>query len=283
LVVGADGVIGFYARRSHQVVDVPHCTLLAPELQPVLDAVRRSVRELPAGAEIDLQVGREGVHAAIRLPVGAATAQPEGETLFKVWRAAGVVGMRLTGPRGARAFGAPDVDIAGTGEDPLRIPAGGFAQVGRAANAALVAAVMEAVGSQPGAVLELYAGSGNFTRALAARAVRLTAGDADREAVARGRRSVPRASWSLGPPSAGDTDADTVVVDPPREGLDGANLAAAAAARRRLVYVSCDPQTLARDAARLAAKGLVLRRAVALDLMPHTFHVEVVAVFERAT
>jgi 23S rRNA (uracil1939-C5)-methyltransferase len=45
--------------------------------------------------------------------------------------------------------------------------------------------------------------------------------------------------------------------------------------------VSCDPQTLGRDASRLAESGLRLRRAVALDLMPQTFHVEVVATFER--
>jgi 23S rRNA (uracil1939-C5)-methyltransferase len=47
------------------------------------------------------------------------------------------------------------------------------------------------------------------------------------------------------------------------------------------VYVSCDPQTLARDARKLQAAGLNLRAAVGLDLMPHTYHVEVVATFDR--
>jgi 23S rRNA (uracil1939-C5)-methyltransferase len=74
---------------------------------------------------------------------------------------------------------------------------------------------------------------------------------------------------------------ETVVVDPPREGLDAANLALARLARRRLVYVSCDPQTLGRDAQRLREAGLRLQRAVALDLMPQTYHVEVVASFGR--
>ena len=158
------------------------------------------------------------------------------------------------------------------------MPAGGFAQVGRAANAALVTAVLEALGEPPGAIVELYAGSGNFTRHLAARwPGRVHASDGDPAAVARGRANAPGATWSARPPSAA---ADTVLLDPPREGADRAHLEVAARARR-VVYVSCDPQTLGRDARLLAASGFRLIRAVPLDLMPQTFHVEVVALFER--
>ena len=95
---------------------------------------------------------------------------------------------------------------------------------------------------------------------------------------ARGKHVAPKAAWALRPQSVA---ADTVVLDPPREGADKPNLDAALKARRRVVYVSCDPQTLARDARRLDAAGLKLSSAVALDLMPQTFHVEVVAVFDR--
>jgi 23S rRNA (uracil1939-C5)-methyltransferase len=162
----------------------------------------------------------------------------------------------------------------------LRIPAGAFAQVSREANAALVRELLAALGDSPGRILELYAGSGNFTRHLVTRSTQVTATDADRDAVARGRAQVPRARWlERGPQAA---DADTVVADPPREGFDLENLALAGRAGRRLVYVSCDPQTLARDAGRLVEHGLRLTRAVALDLMPQTFHVEVVATFDRA-
>jgi 23S rRNA (uracil1939-C5)-methyltransferase len=48
-----------------------------------------------------------------------------------------------------------------------------------------------------------------------------------------------------------------------------------------VVYVSCDPQTLSRDARRIAAAGFRLTRALAIDLMPQTFHVEVLAAFDR--
>jgi tRNA/tmRNA/rRNA uracil-C5-methylase (TrmA/RlmC/RlmD family) len=110
-------------------------------------------------------------------------------------------------------------------------------------------------------------------------ATAVVASDGDDAAVARGRHNVPKARWSVAPPH--DVLPDTVLLDPPRAGMDGAHLAAALRARHRIVYVSCDPQTLGRDAASLRAEGFVLRRALALDLMPQTFHVETVAVFER--
>jgi len=140
--------------------------------------------------------------------------------------------------------------------------------------------VREAVGPSPGAVIELYAGSGNLTRHLVrAGATSVAASDGDPAAIARGAKNVPEATWSLRPPAG---EVDTVVLDPPREGADKAHLAVAARARRRVVYVSCDPQTLARDMRALRAAGFELKAAVALDLMPQTFHVEVVATFDRA-
>ena len=97
----------------------------------------------------------------------------------------------------------------------------------------------------------------------------------------RGRRNVPEADWRPAAALPDRLEVDTVLVDPPREGLDARHLALAAGARSRLVYVSCDPQTLARDAARLRAGGWRLAGARAFDLMPQTHHVEVVAWFDR--
>jgi 23S rRNA (uracil1939-C5)-methyltransferase len=140
---------------------------------------------------------------------------------------------------------------------------------------------LDAVGPAPGIVQELYAGSGNFTRHLLGRATAVYASDGDPAAVARGQRNAPGAAWDRRPQTP-NPEPDTVVLDPPREGADRAHLAAAARARRRIIYVSCDPQTLGRDARALVAAGFQLTGAVALDLMPQTFHVEVVATFDRA-
>jgi 23S rRNA (uracil1939-C5)-methyltransferase len=159
------------------------------------------------------------------------------------------------------------------------VPAGGFAQVGRLGNAALVAAACAAVGPSPGLVLELHAGSGNFTRHLVPRARAVVASDGDEAARARGRRNAPGARWvddvaAIARETRGDPD--TVFVDPPRAGLDAIAMAWALRARRQVVYVSCDPQTLGRDVRTLVAGGFRLESAVALDLMPQTHHVEVV-------
>ena len=144
-----------------------------------------------------------------------------------------------------------------------------------------MAAVGQAIGDAPGRVLELYAGSGNFTRLLVARADSVIASEADAQALARGRANVPEADWRLPAEVPPTLTVDTVLVDPPREGLDARSLALAGSARGALVYVSCDPQTLGRDARRLAEHGLRLVSARALDLMPQTHHVEVVARFQR--
>ncbi len=275
LAVGPGGTLGFRARRAHDIVDVPACPLFGAELARALPALRGTARGLAAGVELDVQAGNDGVHVNVAHadPTSAAHARREIDRLG----AAGVVGLSLAGKP---TLGRPDVDVAEPGSPPLRVPADGFAQVGRAGNAALVAAVLGAVGPAPGAVLELYAGSGNFTRhLLRVGATSLVASDGDPAAVRRGMRNVPEAIWTLKIPVPGG-ELGTVVLDPPREGADRAHLEAASRARR-IVYVSCDPQTLGRDARLLRAAGFELTGAVALDLMPQTFHVEVVATFDR--
>jgi 23S rRNA (uracil1939-C5)-methyltransferase len=257
---GARRAIGFHAWRSRDIVDVPACPLLGPMLSAALPRVREWASAAPPGTEVMVQAGRDGV--VVKSGTRSLTL--------------------LLEPPSSRNAEEGTVDIAEPGSPPLRIPADAFAQVGMEGNRALVAALLEALGEQPGKVLELYAGSGNFTRHLVRRSPEVWASDTDGAAVARGKRLVPDARW-IGPPpwSEAQPVADTVVVDPPREGLDPAGLAAAAAAQQRLVYVSCDPQTLGRDARLLGEVGLALERVVALDLMPQTYHVEVIATFRR--
>jgi 23S rRNA (uracil1939-C5)-methyltransferase len=273
LAVGKGGTLGFRGRRSHDVVDVPACPLFGPEMERALPALRALAGGLPADTELEVQAGAEGVHLNVSHTdaTGAGHAKREIDRL----NAAGIVGLSIAGKP---TLGAAAVNVSEEGGAPLPIPAGGFAQVGRAANAALVAAVMTAVGEAPGVVLELYAGSGNFTRRLVGVATAVHASDADPSALERGKRVAPGAAWSPRPQAVA---ADTVVLDPPREGADRASLDVAIKARRRVVYVSCDPQTLARDARKLEGAGFRLVSAVALDLMPQTFHVEVVATFDR--
>lgn len=278
--VGKGGALGFRARRAHDVVDQmvdgkAVCLLPGAELARAYPALRAMARGLASDVEVEAQAGAEGVH--VNLVRADATSAGHARREVDRLAAAGIVGLSIAGKS---LWGREDVDVAEPGSAPLRVPAGGFAQVGRSANAALVAAVLEAVGDAPGVIVELYAGSGNFTRHLVARwPGQVHANDGDPAAVARGRANVPTAGWTPRLPSVA---ADTVLLDPPREGADRPHLDLAARAGRRIVYVSCDPHTLGRDARQLATAGFRLTGALALDLMPQTFHVEVVTTFDRS-
>jgi 23S rRNA (uracil1939-C5)-methyltransferase len=168
-----------------------------------------------------------------------------------------------------------------------------FLQINPGVNAALVSAVVEwAELSGRERVVDLYAGFGNFSLPLARRARLVTAVESSPSAVADARfnarasgvglrvASSPVESWT---PEADEGAPDLVVVDPPRAGLTRAALdRAVALASPRILYVSCEPATLARDAGRLARAGYRLARIRAFDMFPHTAHVEMLVEFCRA-
>jgi len=153
-----------------------------------------------------------------------------------------------------------------------------FAQASAEANAALIALVRAAVGPGPGTLLELYAGAGNFTRGLVADGWTVTPTDA----VAPVR---PPAGFVAGVAEvvigAHHAPVDAVVLDPPRAGAQGILADLARLAPRTIVYVSCDPATLARDVERLVAAGYHATDAWPVDAMPQTAHVEVVLRLRR--
>jgi tRNA/tmRNA/rRNA uracil-C5-methylase (TrmA/RlmC/RlmD family) len=142
--------------------------------------------------------------------------------------------------------------------------------------------------------LDLYAGAGLLTMALARSFGEVVSVESDGDAVRAARRNLadtPTASVlhgdvrtslrsGLGDHAVGP-DA-VAVLDPPRSGAGKDTLAALASlAPRRVVYVACDPVALARDTALLGELGFGLTHAEAWDLFPMTHHVESLAVFER--
>ena len=143
----------------------------------------------------------------------------------------------------------------------------------------------------PGPVIDLYAGVGLFGLSAAARQseqVVLVEGDAvsgrDLTANAEPFGGRVRVERFLEDRTAADVGPATVIVDPPRTGLSKAALAGLLRLQAaRIVYVSCDPATLARDARGLldGEPGYTLSSVQALDLFPNTAHIETVALFER--
>ena len=175
----------------------------------------------------------------------------------------------------------------------LSIPA--FYQVNRSQAERLYGKAAELAGlTGRETVLDLYCGAGTITLCLAKHAKRVIGGEIVPEAIDNARENARRngvanAEFFCG--DAGEIAAhlasedlrpDVVVVDPPRKGLGEEVIAAVAGmAPERVVYVSCDPATLARDVKRFSALGYAAARAVAVDMFPRTRHVETVVLLSK--
>ncbi|MDX2087288.1 MAG: TRAM domain-containing protein [Kofleriaceae bacterium] len=258
-VVG--GKVGLYQEGTHRVLHLDHC----PQLDPRLDGVLAQVAAAsPPDGELALLLGHRGDAA-----VGVG----------KPWRGA----ERLVGKAAIAGV------IAGTdrhGEPVLEVEPGlwggpwDFAQASTAGNAALIARTRAAVGKGPGRLLELYAGAGNLTRGLVEDGWTVTASDMMAPAKPLATEYLAGPAASVLPTLAGPYDA--IVLDPPRAGAAEAIDDIIRLAPPSIVYVSCDPATLARDAGRLADAGYRATDAWPIDLMPQTAHVEVVLRLQRA-
>jgi 23S rRNA (uracil1939-C5)-methyltransferase len=307
---GDELALGFLGRGGRAVVDAPDCPVLAPPLRHALARVRALAHMLPAFGELHLLTDGARVIAAISAKAevgGQRVAMPPllgdaDAVRARLERAldAVLVGLSAPGPGGVVAVGeeALELDADGPEDMSVRTGAAGFAQAQAPQNAALVAHVLAAAGGPPWRRgLELFAGAGNFTRGLAPRCRALTAVELDgggaaglqqlagRLAVRGAQVEVRReaAAGTLRRAAAAGAGFDLVVLDPPRGGLGKAAAAdLARVARRRTVYVSCDPATLVRDLEVLTAAGHRVGSVTVFDMMPMTPEVEVVVVLDRA-
>lgn len=282
--------LGFFAARSREVVDAPACPVLRPELEHAFARVRALAPFLPREGQV---MGlSDGQHAVLGLP----GVRPDEEALAAAHALLDerLVGMVLRGGRRSVAVGDHELRLdGGDGLAPMGAHPFVFTQANAAVNHALVRHVARMARADGLRVLELYAGAGNFTRALARTAQRVWTLDDDREAkdllramadanelpINAKHGSAPNLLASL---HERGVQYDVVVVDPPRAGLEAASAAhLAAVAATRVVYVSCDPATLARDLRVLVAGGLRIVDVTVFDMMPMTAEVEVVATLER--
>lgn len=201
------------------------------------------------------------------------------------------------------ASAAVNAKIAALGETPMTGPEsfeiredGGnaFVQVNSAQNANLIAQVSRLTDAKKTQrILELFAGAGNFTFALAGACREIVAVEGNPEAVATANRSrkergIKNASFSHEPVHdavfrlAQDCASfDAVVCDPPREGLRETAALLPRLNPRRIVYVSCEPKSLIKDAGELKKRAYRLSSVVPVDMFPQTRHVEIVALFEK--
>ncbi len=274
-VVG--GRPALYARGSRRLVPLHECSLLDPAL-----------------ASLFVDLGDLGAATAITL----RTATTTGETLAIVtgplppqassWgcRVAVVEDGRLRAVHGEPVL---EETVAGL---PFRVTGLSFFQNNTAGAEELVRLVDTAAGvGSDDTLLDTYAGGGLFAAAVGRSAGRVVAVEVDETAAHDLQANLNRARVAdyrvIGDTLERAIEGigeywDVAIADPPRKGLGETGIAAVTAAEpRTLVYVSCDPASLARDTALLAAAGYELSTVTPVDMFPQTFHIECVARFDR--
>ncbi|GEK46773.1 23S rRNA (uracil(1939)-C(5))-methyltransferase RlmD [Bisbaumannia pacifica] len=289
--------LGFRGRRSHHLVDIAACPVLTPSLDRLLPALREHLPSL----EAPRQVGHLELidsDAGVALVVRQLRDNPRDA---ERWRAfAERQGVHLAWLLGREApvlrwLGeAPSLHYA-LGELRVHFAPGDFIQVNGEVNRALVEHALAWLAPAPGeAVLDLFAGVGNFSLPLAAAGARVTGVEGSPAMVERladnaraNALSLAARQADLNDPGAvarllDEVPATAALLDPPREGAEAVCRALAKqGAVERLLYVSCDPATLARDAAILAAGGLRPVRGAVADMFAQTAHLESVLLFRR--
>ncbi len=297
--------IGFHQRETHRVVDIDHCPLLDARLNDVL----RVLRQMRDPALHTLFPGLREVWTAVGTGTGEAVVSLFARTrdratirlLFhrlqaEVSNLQGVVlldGDPRQHPRFVDRHGHGAM-MEQVGGHRFRVDATAFFQVSGLAAGTLTRLVVEAASLTGGErVLDLYCGVGTFTVPLARLAGEVVGVESHAAAAAdavhnlqgngcHGARVIQAQVEQALPTVAQEGPWDLVVLDPPRQGCSRRILdTLTAMAVPRIIYVSCDPSTLARDLGILVRSGYRCTTLQPVDLFPQTFHLESVAVLER--
>lgn len=308
--------IGLFELGTHRVVHIPNCVVQHPLINRVAGVVRKALvdarltaysdtAQLGLARYLQVVVERSSQSAQVVLVGNSADASPFtacfelirerlGSDLHSLWWNGNTAPQNaILGPEFQR-FCGPECVIEHFGGGPIHYPPGAFGQN----NLEVFGQIVDHVRAQipEGArVSEFYAGVGAIGLSVLSRVAELRLneiGKASLRGLEQGLASLAaneRAKISLHPGSAGDAcaaalEADVVIADPPRKGLDAA-LADFLVEHppERFIYVSCGLNSLLDDVKRLTAQGsLRLRALAAFDQMPFTEHVETVARFERA-
>ncbi|MDC0707613.1 methyltransferase domain-containing protein [Stigmatella sp. ncwal1] len=292
----AKGALAYFGRRSHERVPVSVCGALTPALTALPGKLAPLLKPLSKDAE-EVHLLAEGEKAAFAVMLTGQVATRHVEAAEAAVRALRLEGAVLVPKEGSpRLLGKPALRSLSPlrPEVPLYLRPDAFAQAHAEANVGLVtSAVYELASRETDSVLELYSGNGNFTFPLAATAASVLGVESSPVGVELAQRSAREGGVTHVRFIQGDARRvvqgligegrtfDLCLADPPRTGAPGLALQVSLLGVKRVVYVACDPASLARDAAGLVAAGY---RPVALqvvDMFPQTHHVEAVMSFER--
>lgn len=280
--------VGFMAARSHDIIEIDGCPLLAPELSGALPAARDIAQALAARAKpLDILVTAtlSGMEIDLR---GAGPLEPDdARALTEIAARHGLARLSNHGRLVAQRH-PPEIDV---GPARVRLPPGAFLQATRSGEETLAALICDATAGAA-SVADLFCGVGAFALRLAARA-QVLACDSDApavEALLAAAKSTPGLRKVEGVvrdlfrrPLTGEEliRFDAVVFDPPRAGALAQSTEIARSNVKSVVAVSCNAQSFARDAKILCAGGYEARRVTPLDQFRFSSHIEIVGHFVR--
>ena len=306
---------GFFRAGTHEVVENDRCRILPEETDSVKNAVMDYVNQYRVTTYDE--TAHKGLLRHIYVRRGVVSGQvlvclvvngnriPKPEELIKRLRKIPgftTLVLSVNTKKGNAVLGDEFITLYGEGfiEDTLcglnfRLSPRSFYQVNHhQAQRLYEAAISQAEITRNDTVLDLYCGVGTITLAMASAAGKVIGVEVIPQAVEDAkdnakRNGIENAEFFCGDAGAAALEleakgikADVVVVDPPRKGLNADTIEALSRfAPRRIVYVSCDPATLARDVALLKERGYVLKNAMAADLFPRCAHVESIVCITR--
>lgn len=296
-------LVGFHEKRSSYVADMTSCAILPAHVSALLVPLRETLgrlsiyRRLP---QVEVAVGEHSTVLVLRI-LESLSVNDEGLLKEFADRHAVRLFLQPQGPDSARPF-APDDEADLHYAIPefsleMRFAPTDFTQVNHVVNRVLVRRAMRLLDPQPGEhVADLFCGIGNFALAIARCGARVVGFEGSAELVRRAEGNAAANGLSgtvqfrvmnLFEPDSATLDTlrncDRILIDPPREGAIEVVKSLGEKAPHRIVYISCNPATLARDAGVLVgAQGYALRAAGVVNMFPHTSHVESVAVFDKS-
>ena len=306
---------GFFKAGTHQVIENDRCLILPPEADQVKNIVIDHANRFRITAYDES--AHQGLLRHIYVRRGAVSGQvlvclaingrkyPHKDELIESLKAVPgftTLVLSVNTKKGNTVLGDEFITIFGPGyiEDTLcgltfRLSPRSFYQVNHHQAQRLYDAAIQLAGiTKADTVLDLYCGVGTITLAMARAAGKVIGVEVIPQAVEDARENAKRNGIDNAEFFCGDAGqaalmlekqgikADVVVVDPPRKGLNADAIEALHRfAPRRIVYVSCDPATLARDVALLKERGYTLRSATAADLFPRCAHVETIVCLSK--
>ena len=297
LQVGPGKDLGFYGASSHHLVRIESCLIAEDQLNGVIETLRRWARGLNTGiGHLEIVAG-DAPNQTVVVVKAASDFIPRDEPACAhlVDAEGGIHGLIIAGREWRKVWGEPRITVGLRDDLTLSVDADVFTQVNPQGNRRILDELLAAGNFQKrDRVLELFCGAGNFTLPLARRAQDVVAVEGHRPSINNGKlnaqkNGIDNIRWICAPVPKAVAELkrkrerfSKIVLDPPRAGAKGVEADLSALGASQILYVSCNPTTLARDLAALAKLGYKLATVQPIDLFPQTFHVETLAVLERS-